>query len=72
MSRLVEVFCATQRHQKNKKQKTRNADKGSHGLMKKTLVLRQSFAPVTCVRVSPQGLLGTEGSAHEEDENVER
>ena len=33
MSRLVEVFCATQRHQKtkNKKQKKRNADKGSHG-----------------------------------------
>ena len=33
MSRLVEVFCATQRHQKTKKQKTkkRNADKGSHG-----------------------------------------
>ena len=33
MIRLVEVFCATQRHQKtkNKKQKKRNADKGSHG-----------------------------------------
>ena len=41
-------------------------------VMKKTLVLQQSFAPVTCVRVSPQGLLGTKGSAHEEDENVER
>ena len=36
MSRLVEVFCATQRHQKTKKQKKRNADKGSHG-----------FTPVT-------------------------
>ena len=32
MSRLVDVFCATQRHQKTKKQKKRNADKGSHGL----------------------------------------
>ena len=31
MNRLVEVFCATQRHQKTKKQKKRNADKGSHG-----------------------------------------
>ena len=42
-------------------------------LMKKTFVLQQSFAPVTCVRVSPhQGLLGTKGNAHEENENVER
>ena len=34
MNRLMEVFCATQRHlkTKNKKQKKRNADKGSHDL----------------------------------------
>ena len=42
MSRLVEVFCATQRHQKtkkNKKQKKRNADKGSHGFTRVQVVL---------------------------------
>ena len=35
MNRHVEVFSATQRHQKtkNKKQTKRNADKGSHGLL---------------------------------------
>ena len=45
MSRLVEVFCATQRHQKtkNKKQKNRNADKGSHGFTHRLL----SFFPLS-------------------------
>ena len=51
MIRLVEVFCATQRHQKtkNKKQKKRIADKGSHGFTIVVIctVVRQQFAVCT-------------------------